>query len=285
MMRSALLAAAALTLAACAVVSSGRLMAQDLGLTLVDPAAQPRPHTAQRLRGDIRPGDPARVLVIGDSLAQGFGTLIDTRAEARGLNMEVVGRGLPSSGLARSDFYDWPANFRSMVSAQAPDIVVAHFGANDMQSVIAPEGRVVLGTEEWDDAYRAQIRKIYDIAVEAGAVVYWLGPAPDANRNLGPHLERLNPIFEAEALAHRAAFVALTPLTAPTGKFERTVVIDGETISMRTADGSHFTGRGYAYVADAVLDRIVARFPETGPLVGTPAVAASGGDPMAFSLQ
>jgi len=199
--------------------------------------------------------------------------------------MTVTGRGRPSTGLARADFYDWPANFAAMAAARDPDIVVAHFGANDMQAVIAPEGRTALGSDAWEDAYRDQIRKIYEVAIDAGAVVWWLGPAPDGNTNLGRHLVRLNPVFEDEALAHGAAFLALTPLTAPSGGFERSVTIDGTRIAMRTGDGSHFAGTGYRYVADAILDDIIGRFPEAGPLQATPTVAAANADPMGLALQ
>lgn len=284
-MRAAAIFAALLVLTACAVLDGQRAQAQDMGFVLTDPDSEPRPQVASRLRADVRPDDPARVLVIGDSLAQGFGTFLEIRAEARGLNMDVTGRGRPSTGLARGDFYDWPAEFRVMALSQRPDVVVAHFGANDMQSVNAPEGRTALGTPEWEGAYRDQIRKIYQIASDYGIVVYWLGPAPDGNTNLGQHLEMLNPVFEDEAKDHGARFIALTPVTSPSGTFERNPEIDGVQISMRTADGSHFTGRGYGLVADHVLDRIVRDFPETGPVVGTPTVAASNYDPLFGALQ
>ncbi|SLN18504.1 SGNH/GDSL hydrolase family protein [Roseisalinus antarcticus] len=281
-MRMLALLAAAAALAACGS-AGGRAVAQDMGLLIGASAAAPAPQTAQRLRPDIRPGNPARVLVIGDSLAQGFGTLLVQRAEARRLQIDVVIRGRPSTGLARADYYNWPDNFEAIAAVQRPDIVVAHFGANDMQAIIAPEGRTPFG-EAWDAAYRDQIAKVLDVAAASGAVVYWLGPAPDGNTNLGRHLVRLNPIFADVAGAYGATYVPLTPMTAPNGVFERTVTLDGQSINMRTADGSHFTGRGYGYVADAMLDRIILRFPQLGPVSGT-ATLASASDPFALSLQ
>lgn len=260
--------------------------AQDMGFTLVAPEAPSVAQTAQRLRPDIGPGEPARMLVIGDSLAQGFGTLLVQRADARELQIEAVNRGRPSTGLSRADYYNWPQAFAEMVAARRPDIVVVHFGANDMQSVLAPEGRTSLGSDGWEEAYRTQIRKVLDVAAGAGAVVYWLGPAPDGNSGLGRHLVRVNPYYEEEATAAGATYFPLTPLTAPNGTFEQTVTIDGTRIGMRTSDGSHFTPRGYAFVADAVLDDLVERFPQLGAAAGTPTLAsAATEDPLGAALQ
>ncbi|QQA44474.1 DUF459 domain-containing protein [Pelagovum pacificum] len=258
--------------------------AQDLGLSLTQPKVATIAQTGQTLRPGITSADPARMLVIGDSLASGFGTLLEQRAGARDLPMIVEGRGRPSTGLSRADYYDWPANFAGMAAASRPDIVVAHFGANDMQSVLAPEGRTNYGTDAWEDAYRTQIRKILDVAAENDAVLIWLGPAPDGSTNLNNHLARLNPWMEEEALAAGASFIPLTPLTAPTGVFQRTVTIDGQAISMRTADGSHFTPQGYALVANYVLDQLIERFPELAP-VETATTLASASDPIQSDLQ
>jgi hypothetical protein len=81
-MRPLALFALTLLLAGCAALGGQRLQAQDLGLVLTAPQMAPRPQTAQRLRPEIRPGAPARMLVIGISLAQGFGLLLDQRAQA-----------------------------------------------------------------------------------------------------------------------------------------------------------------------------------------------------------
>lgn len=245
--------------------------AQDIGALLsAPPPAPPPPQVAQELRPGISADSPARLLVIGDSLADGFGMLLVQRAPERGLALEVTNRGRVSTGLARADFYDWPARFAQMADAMDPDIVVAHFGANDMQGVIAPEGRTAYGTPGWEEAYRAQIRKILAIAAERGIVLYWLGPGPDGNTRLNAHLARINPWIEDEARRAGAVYFPVTPFTTPPdGRFARTVAVAGRPMAMRTADGSHFTMAGYRLVADRLYDTVVARFPMLDPTRGT----------------
>lgn len=284
MRRAGVLAVLAL-LAAC---GSGReaAVAQDLGLVLTEPAPLRLPQVGQDLRAGISAGDPARMLVIGDSLAQGFGMLLAERAPARGLPVAVTNRGRPSTGLSRADYYDWPANFEAMVVEMAPDIVVVHMGANDMQSVLAPEGRTGYGTEGWEEAYRVQVRKVLAVAARHDIVLYWIGPGPDGNRNLGVHLARINPWFEEEAGAAGAVYFPLDFTTPPDGSFARNVEVEGQMVAMRTADGSHFTGAGYRLVADRLLDAMVARFPELEPAPVPVTVAASAGTGlMALMLQ
>lgn len=282
-MRGAITAIGLSLLAACGT-GRDRAEAQDLGMVLTAPQAATVPQVGQSLRPDIPAAGPARMLVIGDSLAQGFGMLLVTRAPERGLAIQVTNRGRPSTGLSRADYYDWPANFEAMIAAGRPDIVVAHFGANDMQSVLAPEGRTSYGTEAWEEAYRTQIRKILEIAARNDIVLYWIGPGPDGNTGLNAHLARVNPWYAEEATAAGAVYFPVTPFTTPPGGgFARTVEVDGRAMAMRTGDGSHFTAQGYRLVADRLLDTIVARFPQLDP---PPAPQASPVDTLlAMTLQ
>jgi hypothetical protein len=264
MMRTAFLLGAAVMVAACA--SDGRrALAQDLGVALTKPIEAAVPQVGRSLRSGISDTDPARILVIGDSLSQGFGALMQDQAAARGLPVTVTNRGRPSTGLARADFYNWPANFENMATAMQPDILVAHFGANDMQTIQAPEGRAGFGTPQWDDSYRVQIRKILELAARDGIIVYLIGPGPDGNRNLNAHLGRINPLFEEEAERAGAVYFPVTPFTTPpSGAFARHVVIDGRNVAMRTADGSHFTWTGYRLVADRIFDAMIAQHSQLG---------------------
>ncbi|SHI33238.1 SGNH/GDSL hydrolase family protein [Wenxinia saemankumensis] len=286
MMRPLMLLTAAATLVAACASDGRRANAQDMGLDLVSAEAAP-PQTAATLRPGISAADPARLLVIGDSLADGFGQLLVQQAAARDLPIDVTNRGRVSTGLARADYYDWPENFAAQAAQLQPDIVVAHFGANDMQTILAPEGRTGYGTEAWEGAYRDQIRKILAVAAEAGAVIYWIGPGPDSHTNLNAHLARLNPVYEDEILAAGGTFFPLT-WTAPNGVFERNVTIDGQSVAMRTADGSHFTGTGYRMVADRVFDALIERFPQLAPVPGggvSPVLASVPGGGVDLPLQ
>ncbi|WP_412508298.1 DUF459 domain-containing protein [Roseovarius sp. SYSU LYC5161] len=258
---------AAALLAACGPRGDGA-SAQDMGALLsgAEPDGAAIAQTGTEIRATVSRDNPARMLVIGDSLAQGFGMLLQQRAPARGLAIEVTNRGRPSTGLARGDYYDWPARLGDMIGRMDPDIVVAHFGANDMQTVITSEGRTGYGTAGWEDAYRAQMRRVLALAAEHDIIMYWFGPGPDGNAALNAHLGRINPWFKDESARAGATYFPITPFTTPPdGRFARRVEVNGRTMAMRTADGSHFTGAGYQLVADRLLDAVIARFPALAP--------------------
>ncbi len=284
-MRLAALSLVAL-LAGCAGADPGA-RAQDLGAMLSAPARAPAgPRLPAAPRRAFGAADPARILVIGDSLGQGFGQFLDRQVTARGLAARVTNRARVSTGLARSDFYDWPAEFAVAAAALAPDIVVAHFGANDMQTVIRAEARAVFGTPAWEAAYRAQIRAILATAAEAGAMLWWIGPAPDGNANLNRHLARINPIFADEAATAGAAYFPLADFTAgENGAFLRAIEIDGRAVTIRTADGSHFNAAGYTLVADRLIDAMLARIPALRPGPAPAAVAGLAVPAGARALQ
>jgi len=260
--------------------------AQDMGLTLSAPVVAAVPQVAQELRPSVSQALPARMLVIGDSLAEGFGVLLITQAEARGMPITVTNAARNSTGLARSDYYDWPAQFEAMVADTAPDIIVAHFGANDMQALIQPGSRTPLSTDDWDVAYAAEIDEVLSTAADIGAVVYLLGPATDTHRNLNIHLARINPLFEDRAAAFGATYFPLVPFTSgPNGEFSQMVEVDGQNVRLRTSDGSHFTEIGYRLVADRVLDSLVAQFPQLDQPSGLASEVASVDDVPGLPLQ
>ncbi len=231
--------------------------------TLVtDTAAKPRAAIArgeagvlpQRVTRAVSASDPLRVMVIGDSLADGFGMYLEQRVAQRGLPVTILNRGRTSTGLARSDFYDWPDNFARLAAADRPDIVVAHFGANDNQPIrFADGGSVAYDTADWDAAYRGRARDILDVAATERMVVYWLGPAPDADDHRNALLSKANKLFLQVARGAGAHFISLPAFTAgPNGEF--VTAANGATI--RSGDGSHFTGAGYTLVVSEILAAI-----------------------------
>ena len=254
---------ATLLLAACGS-EPRRAGAQDMSELFLKPAAEHlgRPQVLRTPARTFSTSDPARILVIGDSLAQGFGIYLDRRVKERKLAAVVINRGRTSTGLARSDFYDWPANLAAQLAELRPDIVVVHFGSNDNQSIVLPGGNVRQGSAGWPEAYRAQTQRILDIAAAQPTMVYWIGPAPDRRVSLNAHLTRINPIFQAEALASSARYFPLSIFAAgPDGAFVRDVPVNGRMTTIRSGDGSHFTGTGYYLVADRLLQDMAPLMP------------------------
>ena len=208
----------------------------------------------QRVTRVVSVADPLRVMVIGDSLADGFGMYLDQRVSQRGLPVTIINHGRTSTGLARSDFYDWPDNFAGLAAADRPDIVVVHFGANDNQPIRFADGRsVAYDTADWDAAYKGRARDILEVAAAERAVVYWLGPAPDADAHRNALLSKANKLFLQVARGAGAHFISLPAITAgPNGEY----VAATNGTKIRAGDGSHFTSAGYALVVAEILGAI-----------------------------
>lgn len=258
------LALATLLLGACA-----HAPAQDLGAALDTPLQASLPQLPSRPGRIFTSEEPAHIMVIGDSLSQGFADALRQRVAERGINAVVANRGRVSTGLARADFYDWPAAFAGLVATEKPDIVVAHFGANDMQTITRPENRAGYGSAGWDDAYRAEADRILATAAESRTVLMWLGPAPDGHDGLGRHMAHIAPIFRDAAAARGAIFLPLAAFTAgPQGEYVTAVPVGGKTVTIRTGDRSHFNMTGYRLVADHIIDDLVRRFPDLAPAPG-----------------
>ena len=130
----ALIAACSLGLAACSNGASPAT-AQDLALGLfADPAEPAGPQLPAVPARSFTEESPATILVIGDSLGFGIGVFLQERAAERGIHARVINVARSSTGLSRKDYYNWPAAFERFAASEAPDIVVAHFGATAKKS-------------------------------------------------------------------------------------------------------------------------------------------------------
>ena len=88
--------------------------------------------------------NPSKVFIVGDSDAGTFGPYLQTLLDGTGIVTTELDYKV-SSGLARPDFYDWPAEIDAKLPTVDPDIVVATFGGNDAQGSVGRERRVHRG--------------------------------------------------------------------------------------------------------------------------------------------
>lgn len=116
-----------------------------------------------------------RVLVVGDSLGidlgWGFTSTLDRRYDLTTMVDDAVG----STGLVRSDYYDWPTHLRADIAKVRPDVVVTLFGTNDQQAFTTKGGDVEPNSGPWNRLYSAKIREVASIVRAAGATLVWVG--------------------------------------------------------------------------------------------------------------
>ena len=191
--------------------------------------------------------DPLRVLVVGDSFATDVGYGL-----GRSFNLYVVSlnlQGVISSGLARPDFYDWPAKLRQDVDRLDPDLVVVMIGGNDFHSVLLPNGHSISfhSGKVWRRAYRARVVSFLREATSRGARVAWVGLPVMRDKNYATDVRRLNSVYE-QVVGRNPEAVYIDSWHLFTDKHGHYAAYlpdeNGDLEPVRTADNIHLSPQG-----------------------------------------
>jgi hypothetical protein len=220
---------------------------------------------------------PAKVLVVGDSDAGTFGPYLKELVDATGVAATTVDYKV-SSGLARPDFFDWPAHLAETLPTEAPDLVVVTFGGNDAQGLSTVEGSDPL---EWNDPvsdrdtwiaeYSRRAGAVMDMLAEGGRTVVWVGIPNDDNPEVTARMEVQNEGVKA-ALATRpnVQFVdTWTLFSSGNGGWAEYAIDprDGQGKDVRASDGFHLNENGAEILAVKIADVIKADLQTRGAAI------------------
>lgn len=218
---------------------------------------------------DAEPSTPKKVLILGDSLAAtGFGALLEKKLDAHA-DVQCFRKGKSASGLARPDFFDWPAEAKKQIDARDPDLVVVIMGGNDGQDMTrkpkdkSGAKRVSWGEPDaWKLDYRARVDAFLGDIVDEDRKVLWLGLPKMGMRSLEVKLEIIRAIQKdaVEALGDRASYIDTIPfVTDDSGALlsEARVGKHRKLQQIRAEDRIHFTMSGSEYFADRVYPEVL----------------------------
>lgn len=223
--------------------------------------------------------DPLRVVVAGDSTAKSLGDALIAATDD--LPVSIENEGTVSTGLARSDYFNWGAELSTLVSDGSPELVVFMVGANDGQSILDGDGTVVaqFGTSEWETAYRERVAGIMDLAGGSGRRMIWVGEPNVGTGNVQQAVEIGNRLAEEEASSRPwVTFVDVADLLAgPDGGFAEYITLaDGTTARCYAGDGVHLSVKCLGVVIDELVPRITALYDPTAATT-TSAPGSTGG--------
>ena len=209
----------------------------------------------------VTEADPLRIYLTGDSQATYLGQAVTTETDDRPVAVTVDDR--ISTSLARPDYFDWPAQWASVVSDQDPDVVVVFVGANDHQDMVDSAGsRLVEGTLEWQAEWRTRLANALDVLTTDDRPVLWVTQPPMRDGELDDGIDLINSLA-AEVIADRPLVAAVDIwelFGGAGGHAERLAGPDGETITARVSDGVHLSRPAASWVADLVYDELDRRF-------------------------
>jgi hypothetical protein len=195
-------------------------------------------------------GEVRRVMVIGDSQAQGlaFGLQWIYRQDR---SHRILDRAKIATGLTSRAGYDWPAQVHTLAATEPAEVAVIMFGANDRPPVhvgghVDPNLLQVFQT-----AYGARVRDIVQTLVKAHMAVIWVGHPIVRDPAFAEDMALLNDIFATNAVPAGAVFMPLWDvfLGPDHGYDAYGPGIDGETTRLRADDGVHLTSAGYQVAA------------------------------------
>jgi len=194
-----------------------------------------------------------RVVVVGDSLGMGLSTALGRVFDPSIIQFADQAR--LSTGLARSDYFNWIKGMEQITTRFRPDVVVVLIGVNDDQSIILPSGGIVPeGSEEWRGVYEDRVDDFLEAATDAGGRVVWVGLPPLADERHNALAQGFNESFDSAVDDYPAAYFFDTydrfsrnGEYAPFGRDANSNVAQ-----LRGVDGVHFTTTGYDALAREV---------------------------------
>lgn len=216
-----------------------------------DKAQQPKSHAF-----DIELNENLGVILIGDSIMQGFGWGFENTLKTSKITIKNLAKA--STGLTNKKFYDWSEELKNALEnlKNRPQnlLILALFGANDAYSY-AFDGRALeFGTDAWKQAYEGRIAQIYDIADEYGAQVAWLGMPCMRSEKFDKKMKTLNLIYKDAAQKRGARYIDIGGAICDNGKYLKQ---GADNKPLRNDDGVHISLNGAKKVALYVVDKLL----------------------------
>jgi lysophospholipase L1-like esterase len=204
-----------------------------------------------------------RVDVVGDSLAAGIGVFAERVFKP--FLVDVKKYGTISTGLARPDFFNWPAAMQQIVDGYRPDLTIVMLGENDNQSLQTAGGEpeTPIGTFPWAAAYEARVERFAKIATGGGGHVVWVGLPMVRDTSRWEFIQRENAIYQAVAdrLPNVAYLDTWDLFASRDGGYSAYFRESGGSIEqVREDDGVHFNGTGYTIVMQNIAQLATTEF-------------------------
>jgi hypothetical protein len=199
---------------------------------------------------------PFKVLIVGDSLIlEGFGPMLEkTLLEHEGV--DVVREGAYSTGLNKTDFFDWNQKTEELITLHKPDVLIVMFGANDGQGILDADGKAhPLGTEGWSEVYGRRVDAYLKRISPKIKKLFWVGHPIPGNAKFRSKLAAMNLVYQSEtAKFPNAVYVNTWDRFAVNGEFKASIADDrGLVKRVKGGDGVHVTNFGGKIMADVVI--------------------------------
>ena len=192
---------------------------------------------------------PVTVAVVGDSIANELGRGMQA-LYARSRNVHVVKRTKFSTGLVRTDYFNWNAALRRYLRDHRADKIVVVMGGNDRQNIMVGHRKLHRFSPAWQRNYERRVARFMQILKRARAEVYWVGLPQVESGQMTRDYGILNSIYRREAKRHGFTYVSIwRNFTNSKGAYTSYASVGGNRARVRKKDGLHFTDIGSQVLA------------------------------------
>jgi hypothetical protein len=238
---------------------------------------QPTTTTALKPKARTTPtrANPAELLIFGDSDAGAFGPYLKQLMDQTGIVSTKLDY-KTSTGLARPDFFDWPAHMHQALPAVNPDIVVVTFGGNDAQALrnadrtwaVAHKPGVGKNDTDWKAEYGKRVGQVMDYLGGDNRTLIWVGIPNAASPATTARMKVQDEVVRAEAAKRPKKVVYIDTWLRFSGRnngYGEYVIDprDGVGKDVRATDGFHLNVTGAEIlaldIAEAVRTQLRAR--------------------------
>lgn len=197
------------------------------------------------------------VVIVGDSIANDLSRgMRDYFAGSSRVN--VVTKTRHSTGLVRTDYFDWFAHMRKVTQSTPGDVMVIVMGGNDRQAIRTKGRRLDRFSKAWLAEYERRVARFMAIAKKARSKIYWVGLPPVRSDIMTRHYRIMNAIFRRQAAKHDIAYISVwksfTDAKGGYSSFGKSV--SGVERRLRKKDGMHFNKEGTLKLAALVARSI-----------------------------
>jgi hypothetical protein len=225
--------------------------------------------------------DPLRVYAAGDSLVGGWGeALVNQAGNSNGIEVDLDFE--VSTGLVRTDFYNWPGRLQTKIEELNPEVVVLGFGGNDAQPMNVGGTSVDVLDPRWQAEYRERVGAVMDFINQGGRKLIWVGTPNHPEPDLTAKFAVMNQIFKEEAAARsNITFIdTWARFASPDGGYAPFIPNEqGEFIDVRAGDGFHLNFDGVNILAGMILGEVQTAVQTYSQPAATPAGATPASTP------
>ncbi|WP_102961188.1 SGNH/GDSL hydrolase family protein [Mangrovicella endophytica] len=216
--------------------------------------------------------DARTILVIGDFLADSL-TKGLTDIYAANDAVQIVGKVNGSSGLVRTDHYDWQGKLGTFIDEFKPAAVVVMLGSNDRQAITGlPSGAIQPRTDAWASEYGKRAGALGQIVRTRNLPLVWVGMPAFKFDKMSEDMLFLNDIYRKAAADASGEFVDVWDgfVDANGGFVYSGPDVSGQPAQLRNSDGITMTPAGadkLAFFAEKALTKVLGT--GTGPQTTT----------------